>query len=52
LAFVPKSDIGKKMMKGKLLPYKLMDDVVYPMRPWYYSSFKCEKDELPKAKAH
>jgi len=39
-------------MKGDLLPYKLMDDVAYPMRPWFYSSFKGEKDGLRRAKAH
>ena len=46
------SDIGKKVMKGELLPYKLIGDAAYPMRPWFYSSFKDEKDELPRTKAH
>ena len=46
------SNIGKKVMKGKLLPYKLMGDATYPMRPWFYSPFKGEKDGLPRVKAH
>ena len=46
------SDIGKKVMKVELLPYKLMDDATYPMRPWFYSPLKGEKDGLPTAKAH
>ena len=46
------SDIGKKVMRGELLPYKLMGDAAYPMRPWFYSPFKGEKDGLPRAKAH
>ena len=45
-------DIEKKVMKGELLSYKLMGDAAYPMRPWFYSSFKGEKDGLPRAKAH
>jgi hypothetical protein len=39
--------LEKKMIKGELLPYKLMGDVVYPMRPWFYSLFKGGKDGLP-----
>ena len=46
------SDIGKIVMKGELLPYKLMSDATYPMRPWFYFPFKGEKDGLPRAKAH
>jgi hypothetical protein len=46
------SDIRKKMMKGELLPFKLMGDAAYPMRPWFYSPFKGEKDGLPRAKTH
>jgi len=40
------------MMKDKFLPYKLINDVVYPMRPWFYSPFKGEKDKLPRYNAH
>ncbi len=39
------------MMKEKILPFKLIRDV-YPMQPWFYSSFKGEKDGLPKYKRH
>ena len=46
------SDIGKRVMKGELLPYKLIGDAAYPMRPWFYFPFKGEKDGLPRAKAH
>lgn len=46
------SDIGKRVMKGELLPYKLIGDAAYPMRPWFYSPFKGEKEGLPRAKAH
>jgi hypothetical protein len=38
-------------MKDKFLPYKLIKDV-YPMRPWFYSPFKGEKDGEPKYKRH
>jgi hypothetical protein len=40
--------LGKKMIKCELLPYILMGDVVYPMRPWFYSLFKGEKYGLPR----
>jgi hypothetical protein len=33
------SDIGKKIMRGELLPYKLIGDAAYPMIPWFYSPF-------------
>lgn len=46
------SDIGKKVMKGELLPYKLIGDAAYPMRPWFYSPFKGEKEGLSRAKGH
>jgi hypothetical protein len=32
------------------LPYPLIGDATYPMRPWFYSPFKGEKEGLPKAK--
>jgi hypothetical protein len=37
-------------MKGIFFPYKLIGDANYPMRPWFYSPFKGEKEGLPKAK--
>jgi hypothetical protein len=46
------SDIGKRIMRGELLPYKLIGDAAYPMRPWFYSPFKGEKEGLPRAKCH
>ncbi len=46
-----KSKVGKKMMKVAFLPYKLIGDATYSMRPWfYYSSFKGEKEGLPRTK--
>ncbi len=38
-----KIDVGSYVMKGKFSLYKLTGDIVYPMRPWFYSSFKGEK---------
>jgi hypothetical protein len=46
------SDIGKRIMRGELIPYKLIGDAAYPMRPWFYSPFKGEKEGLSRAKAH
>jgi hypothetical protein len=39
-------------MRGELLPYKLIGDIAYPMKPWFYSPFKGEKEGLPRAKCH
>jgi hypothetical protein len=33
-------------MKGAFLPYKLIKNVAYPMRPWFYSPLKGEKKGL------
>jgi len=51
-ALFQKSKIGKKTMKGAFLPDKFIDDVAYPMRPWFYSPFKGEMEGLlrPKGK--
>jgi hypothetical protein len=38
------------MVKEKFLPYKLIDNAAYPMRPWFYSPFKIEKEGLPQYK--
>jgi hypothetical protein len=46
------SDIGKRIMRGALIPYKLIGDVAYPTRLWFYSPFKSEKEGLSRAKAH
>lgn len=40
------------MIKCELLPYKHVGDIVYPMRPWYDSPFKCEKYGLSRVKLH
>ena len=39
-------------MKGAFLPFKFIGHVAYPMRPWFYSSFKGKKDGLPRKKAY
>jgi hypothetical protein len=39
-------------MRGELLPYKLIGDAAYPMKLWFYSPFKGEKERLPRAKCH
>ena len=38
-------------MKGAFLPFKFIGDAAYPIRPWFYSSFKGEKDGLSREKA-
>ena len=38
-------------MKGAFLPFKFIGDAPYPMRPWFYSPFKGEKDRLSREKA-
>jgi len=47
-----KSNIDNKIMNGIFLPYKLIRDATYPMRPWFYSPFKGEKKGLPRAKTY
>jgi hypothetical protein len=34
------------------LPYKLIRHLTFPMRSWFYSPFKVEKEELLKVKAY
>jgi hypothetical protein len=46
------TEIGKKVISGAFLPYKLIGDAAYPMRPWFYSPFKGEKEGMSRAKAH
>jgi hypothetical protein len=50
----PKSNVnvGKKVMKCVFLPYKLVEDVAYSMRSWFYSPFKGAKNRLPRAKVY
>jgi hypothetical protein len=52
LGIISKSDIGKKTMKGSFLPLKFIGDDAYPMRSYFYSPFKGEKEGLPREKAH
>ncbi len=42
----------KIKMKGIILHYRLTKNVAYPMRPWFQSSFKGEKNGMPKAKMY
>jgi hypothetical protein len=35
-----RSDLGRHTMRNAFLPYKLIGDAAYPMRPWFYSPFK------------
>jgi hypothetical protein len=51
-ALFQKTKISKKTMNGAFLPYKLINDVVYLMHPWFYSPFKGEKNGLFRKKAH
>jgi hypothetical protein len=51
--FSKKIDVGRRVMKEeKFLPYMLIVDVTYSMWPQFFSTFKVEKDGLPKYKAH
>ncbi len=51
-ALFQKSEIGKKTMKGAFLPFKFIGDAAYPMRPWFYSPFKGEREGLCREKAY
>lgn len=42
----------EKKLEYELGPYKLMDDVAYLTRPWFYPHFEDEKDELLGVKAY
>jgi hypothetical protein len=47
-----KTNLGNCVLKDKFLLYRLRRDAMYSMWLWFYSSFKSEKNELPKYKAH
>jgi len=47
-----KSEIGKRTMSGTFLPYKLIGNAAYPLRPWFYSPFKGEKTGLSRKKQY
>jgi hypothetical protein len=36
--------VGKAFMERKYMPYKLIGDATYPVRPWMYYPFKGQKD--------
>jgi hypothetical protein len=40
------------VISGAFLPYKLIGDIAYPMKPWFYSPFKGEKERMSRAKVH
>jgi hypothetical protein len=39
-------------MKNKYLPYKLINDATYPMKPKFFTPFKGIKDGLSHKKNH
>jgi len=51
LGLISKIKNWEENMKGVFLPYNFIS-VVYPMRPWFYSPFKGEREGLPRRKAH
>ena len=51
-AVFQRSQLGKDVMNNKFLPYKLIEDVAYPMRHWFFSPFKGVQEGLSREKAH
>ena len=51
-AVFQRSQLGKDVMNNKFLPYKLIGDAAYPMRPWFFSPFKGVQEGLSREKAH
>ena len=49
--YFKKLKLEKKTMKGAFLRFKFIGDAAYPIRRWFYSPFKGEKDALPREKA-
>ncbi len=47
-----KIDIGKCVVKGKFLLYKLIANATYPVWPWFWCPFKGGKNELSPKKVH
>ncbi|HYP42886.1 MAG TPA: transposase family protein [Candidatus Nitrosocosmicus sp.] len=41
-----RTEIGKKFLRGKFKPYKLIGDATYPMRPCFILPFKGSKSRL------
>ena len=44
--------VGRACIEGRFLPYKLIGDAAYPVRPWMWSPFKGCYDGLESYKAH
>jgi hypothetical protein len=44
--------VGKAFMERKYMPYKLIGDAAYPVRPWMYCPFKEQKDGLSRCRAN
>ena len=44
------TEIGKRILKGTFLPYKLIGDRTYHMKLCFYSPFKGKKDGLSRPK--
>lgn len=44
--------VGRGFMAGKYMPYKLIGDAAYPVRPWMYCPFKGQKDGLSHVHAN
>jgi hypothetical protein len=38
--------VRRAFMEGKYMPYKLISDAAYVVRPWMYCPFKGQKDEF------
>jgi hypothetical protein len=47
---VQRSQLKIQTLRGTFLPYKLIGDAAYPMRPWFFSPFKVTG--LSAEKAH
>jgi hypothetical protein len=45
-----RSQLGLRTLRGEFLPYKLIGDAAYPLRPWFFSPFKGTR--LTAEKAH
>jgi hypothetical protein len=41
--------LGLQTLRGEFLPYKLIGDAAYPMRPWTFSPFKSTGPSTKKA---
>jgi hypothetical protein len=47
-----RTNIGKCVVKGKLLLYKLTVDATYPVSLWFWCPFKGGKNKLSSEKMH